>query len=263
MKRITLTLALLVLLAIGFLFCLFVAPALDDPLPTKAEMGGTLVFSDTGAPSVPLPSPSLPVEKIAEPEQDITQPLPKDLITLEPATGTVNYGVVTIPRGSKVKLVKDTGERVTVRMQSLQTILPRKALVGAPEQPRRELPVVGNVVQVVRTIVEAPTASLGIQAKEVGTEKLIDHKWETDYGSYDRNYHRSKGIEVTVHNFSRRSTGNLEIAVYWVARRLSDRALYVHHCETFPTDLDAGKSFTVSSTCPQLLANGQFNPAQK
>jgi hypothetical protein len=61
--------------------------------------------------------------------------------------------------------------------------------------------------------------SLSLDAHETGTDNSFHSNWETDWGSYDREYHRGKRIVVTVRDFSRK-LASCDVSVYFVAHPL-------------------------------------------
>jgi hypothetical protein len=62
-------------------------------------------------------------------------------------------------------------------------------------------------------------SALSLDAHEIGTADGFRSYWETDWGSYDRDYARGKRILVTIHDFSRKIQ-KCEINVYFIARPL-------------------------------------------
>jgi hypothetical protein len=61
--------------------------------------------------------------------------------------------------------------------------------------------------------------SLSLDAHEIGTADGYQSYWETDWGSYDREYARGKRILVTIHDVSRK-VPKCQIDVYFIARPL-------------------------------------------
>jgi hypothetical protein len=61
--------------------------------------------------------------------------------------------------------------------------------------------------------------SLSLDAHEIGTADGYQSYWETDWGSYDRDYARGKRILVTIHDMSRK-VPKCQIDVYFIARPL-------------------------------------------
>src|SRR5947207_3250044 len=59
--------------------------------------------------------------------------------------------------------------------------------------------------------------TLSLEAHEIGTGDARTSLWETDYGSYDRDFSRSKKILVTLHNLSRKPA-SFAVTVYFIAR---------------------------------------------
>jgi hypothetical protein len=61
-----------------------------------------------------------------------------------------------------------------------------------------------------------PGSPLSLDAHEVGTGDERYTLWEDDYGGYDRDLFRSKGIVITLHDLSSKSPG-VELSVYFIA----------------------------------------------
>jgi len=61
--------------------------------------------------------------------------------------------------------------------------------------------------------------SLSLDAHEIGTADGYQSYWETDWGSYDREYARGKRILVTIHDVSRK-VPRCQVDVYFIARPL-------------------------------------------
>jgi hypothetical protein len=61
--------------------------------------------------------------------------------------------------------------------------------------------------------------SLSLDAHEIGTADGYQSYWETDWGSYDRDYSRGKRILVTIRDFSRK-VPKCQIDIYFIARPL-------------------------------------------
>src|SRR5438552_7256350 len=63
----------------------------------------------------------------------------------------------------------------------------------------------------------AEAGALSLEAHEIGTGDARISNWETDWGSYDRDFSRSKKIAVTLHNMSRRPVP-FAVTVYFIAK---------------------------------------------
>src|SRR5438105_3902936 len=63
----------------------------------------------------------------------------------------------------------------------------------------------------------ANAGALSLEAHETGTGDARISNWETDWGSYDRDFSRSKKIAVTLHNMSRKPAP-FAITVYFIAK---------------------------------------------
>ncbi|MEA3210216.1 MAG: hypothetical protein QOE70_3273 [Chthoniobacter sp.] len=236
-------------LAIGFLGPP-IERAVNDNVPTPEQMGQTiqvdvpapvlpLAFQSESAPPVPPPSPT---------------PLPRALVTVAPAQVQVPEGSVRLNPGLAVTLVKDRGPLVDVRFARTNVTVPREAVVATAVQPVTTAARVATFSPVEK-IVYAPAASLSVSAHEIGTGRGIEHNWETSYGSYNRDYYSTKGLEVQLRNVSRRETGDCQVSAYWMGRRLKNREVFVHHAEALPTSVDAVSSTTMRFWCPLAPSN--------
>jgi hypothetical protein len=76
---------------------------------------------------------------------------------------------------------------------------------------------IAYIISVLPIFVNA--ASLSLESHEIGTRDTFQSHWETDWGSYDRDYARGKRILVTVRDFSRK-VPSCDVAVYFIARPL-------------------------------------------
>lgn len=102
----------------------------------------------------------------------------------------------------------------------------------------------------------APAASLSVSAHEIGTGKGIERNWQTDYGSFNKDQYRTKGIEVQVRNLSRLTTGEMKVTACWTARELTGkRAIRIHHAETLPASATSVSTATVRFWSPLLPSN--------
>lgn len=97
------------------------------------------------------------------------------------------------------------------------------SLAAEREREAREInqktpqpPVVSNSS---RADAERNARSLSLDAHEIGTADGYQSYWETDWGSYDREYARGKRILVTIHDISRK-VPKCQIDVYFIARPL-------------------------------------------
>jgi hypothetical protein len=194
----------------------------------------------------------MPPEPVAIDEKE---PLPERLTVLDPTPVNVPEGSALIGAGVVLTLQQDRGEEVDVRFGSAVVPLPRQSVVAAPAQPSMPVAVVGSVTRALQSFIRAPASSFGVHAKEIGTGRGMDRKWQTYYGSYDRDFYRSKGLQVDITNVSRRGSGPIEVAVYWVARRLHDRSRHIHHAEHFLIKIESASGASIVSYCPILKSS--------
>jgi len=101
----------------------------------------------------------------------------------------------------------------------------------------------------------AEAGALSVEAHEIGTGDARVSLWETDYGSYDRDFSRSKKILVTLHNLSRKPTP-FAVTVYFIAKPTvapsaqvyDSRALFIYdrgeHAGEFHNQIELSGAFS-------------------
>src|SRR4051812_22556539 len=89
-----------------------------------------------------------------------------------------------------------------------------------------------SLVAISLSCVVAQGGSLSLEAHEIGTKDTFRSFWESDWGSYDRDYARGKRLLVTVRDFSRKIPECL-ISVYFIARQINapDQRFIYHRKE--------------------------------
>jgi hypothetical protein len=63
----------------------------------------------------------------------------------------------------------------------------------------------------------APASSIGVSAKEIGSARNIVTRWQTSWGSFDRDYLASRDVEIEIHNLSQ-LLARVAIDFYFVGR---------------------------------------------
>jgi hypothetical protein len=96
--------------------------------------------------------------------------------------------------------------------------------------------------------------TLSLEAHEIGTGDARVSRWETDYGSYNRDFHRAKKILLTLHNLSRKPAP-FAVTVYFIAKPAvapsaqgyDPRALFIYdrgeHAGEFHDELELSGAF--------------------
>ena len=103
----------------------------------------------------------------------------------------------------------------------------------------------------------APAGSLNLEAHESGTGDGTYTKWYTEAGSYDRDFHRTKRIVITVRDLSRKSPPVM-IHVYFIAHpQGQSQPLFVYGEAAIPVDLEGRIEMTGEIDAPSLQANIQ------
>lgn len=206
------------------------------------------------ASEVEMAAAPAPVENLTPPA-----PLGRLLSTTQPIEAEVPEGMIRVPAGMDVELHAEHSESVDVTMGNGKRMtvltLPRDAVINRGERPVAPLPIFAPIVRATRALADftnAPASSFSVEAKEIGTGAGTARSWETNWGSYERNTFRTKGIEVRVRNLSRRASGDLRVTVYWIGRNLKDNRQHVTHAETFNTSLRPVSETSVTSWCPIL-----------
>lgn len=225
----------------------------DAPPAAEAIAGTELIDKPL---SVPLPEQVSATEAVA-----IGTPLAARLVIREAATVEVPEGSVRLARGLVVGLVRDGGEKVDVnfgnpRKPAVVTV-PRSAI--ANREPRSEPSTFAPIVAVEKTfnnIFRAPAGSLAIEAKEIGTGVGVARSYGVgqEADRTDKDAFRTKGLTVTLRNLSRRPTGDCELVICWVGRRLADDRRVISHAETVRVNLVPLSEHRATVWCPLLDA---------
>ena len=63
----------------------------------------------------------------------------------------------------------------------------------------------------------APASSIGVSAKEIGSARNIVTRWQTSWGSFDRDYLATRDVEIEIHNLSQ-LPARIAIDFYFVGR---------------------------------------------
>lgn len=209
-------------------------------------------------PENPSPSPA--------PASAASAPLTPRLTLLEPVTFPVDHdgkskGFVRAQAGINVDLVADQGTDVVVRLVNSTTTVPRSVVAPTDETPPAPAPagVIGMARATGQKIVDywfpAGPASLSLEAHERGTSRKTQHNWETWWGSYDRDYLRTKTVYVEVRNVSRRASGPCELGIYWVGKRVADDHRFIHHRVVHTLNVSNLSSEYRDLICPPIAAN--------
>jgi hypothetical protein len=101
----------------------------------------------------------------------------------------------------------------------------------------------------------AGRASVGLDVKETAASKAIGHNWETDYGSYDRDFARSRTLSITASNVGHSALSGTHIEVLWFAQKLKDKSLFIFSRQTKASDVPAGRGRAVEFSMPILNSN--------
>src|SRR6266576_3163885 len=63
----------------------------------------------------------------------------------------------------------------------------------------------------------APASSIGVSAKEIGSARNIVTRWQTSWGSFDRDYLATRDVEIEIYNLSQ-LPAKIAIDFYFVGR---------------------------------------------
>ncbi len=74
-----------------------------------------------------------------------------------------------------------------------------------------------NVILASATKQFAPASSIGVSAREIGSARNIVTRWQTSWGSFDRDYLATRDIEIKIHNLSQ-LPARIAIDFYFVGR---------------------------------------------
>ena len=75
----------------------------------------------------------------------------------------------------------------------------------------------GDVILASATKQFAPASSIGVSAKEIGSARNIVTRWQTIWGSFDRDYLATRDVEIEIHNLSQ-LPARIAIDFYFVGR---------------------------------------------
>ena len=120
-----------------------------------------------------------------------------------------------------------------------------------------QAPATPGTVALPTPIPYAPAASMSVSAHEIGTGKGVERNWQTDYGSFNKDAYRTKGLEVEVRNISKLPGGELKVTVCWTARELGGKqhAIHISHAETLPSTIAGVSNATLRFWSPLLASN--------
>ena len=93
-----------------------------------------------------------------------------------------------------------------------------------------------------------------MEAKEVETRVDTQHNWETDYGSYDRDYRKRTAIEVTVRDFSRKSPP-ATAHIYFIARALKGGPRFIYAQRDLPINFSGQLAVVARVDAPDLKSS--------
>jgi hypothetical protein len=74
-----------------------------------------------------------------------------------------------------------------------------------------------NVILASATKQFASASSIGVSAREIGSARNIVTRWQTSWGSFDRDYRATRDIEIEIHNLSQ-LPARIAIDFYFVGR---------------------------------------------
>jgi hypothetical protein len=95
--------------------------------------------------------------------------------------------------------------------------------------------------------------SISLTAKETASSRAITRNWETYYGSYDRDFARSKSLTIDLVNLSRTAApADTHVEVLWFSQKVTDRKVGIFHRQTQPVKLDAVGRAQVTADMPTL-----------
>jgi hypothetical protein len=78
----------------------------------------------------------------------------------------------------------------------------------------------------------ADAGSLSLEVHEIGTKETFHSNWESDWGSYDRDYALGKRILVTLHDLSRK-VASCDVSVYFVAQPVFGGGRFIYDRREF------------------------------
>lgn len=105
---------------------------------------------------------------------------------------------------------------------------------------------------------EAHAGSLSMEAHETGTGDGTYTNWATDWGSYDRDFHRQKHILIAVRDFSRSQKSPVTVHVYFIAHpQGKSQPLFVYGYTAQHVEFHGELEIRGDLSAPRLDANTQ------
>ncbi|HWL51716.1 MAG TPA: hypothetical protein VNQ90_04735 [Chthoniobacteraceae bacterium] len=101
----------------------------------------------------------------------------------------------------------------------------------------------------------APTSSLRLQVKEVGSKRAEKDHWKTSYGSYDKDVTRKKTIEYHVQNFNKLPAPQLRVTAIWVMANKDKSRLEASNFRTADFNLPPGQNKEGRFESPEVIEN--------
>ncbi len=241
MKFVWITVAILAL-AIGVVILLPAGTVYDPPPPPTATVGTTVI--EQVAPVFE----SIDDPTVATPDQPKSlKPLPPELILIGKTQANVPHGVIVLPAGARLGLVRDDRQKVAAMFAGEVIEIPRDALVGVEE----ERPAfISTAVNFTDSMFWAPATSLAINEHEAGVVPGSDGGAEAQAETHAETAAHSKDIVLDLRNWSRKNSGTCVLEIYWIAETLARHERYVHHCEKFDLQIGGGDHVEIQSAWP-------------
>ena len=99
-------------------------------------------------------------------------------------------------------------------------------------------------------------AHFSLDAHETGSGRAVEHNWETNYGSYDRNFYAGKRLFVSIHDLAR-SSARCVAEVNFIARTLADHTLCIYDRRLIRLNMEGGIEVKGEVDAPELKSNVQ------
>jgi hypothetical protein len=132
---------------------------------------------------------------------------------------------------------------------------PRQKNKFQSAESSRAMKVIAFIFLSIISLSPVQAGTLSLEAHETGTGDARISLWETNYGSYDRDFSRSKRILVTLRNISRKPAA-FAVTVYFIAKPTvapsaqgyDPRALFIYdrgeHAGEFHNELELSGAFS-------------------
>lgn len=116
--------------------------------------------------------------------------------------------------------------------------------------------VTGLTVLVLATAANAQAFAVAFDAKRLASIRDVKHNWETDYGSFDRDFSQHITVAIQMRNMHSGKT-NATLEVYFVAKDMTSETRWVFDKSLENVEIDSAKELHLLKQSKPLAASVQ------